>query len=318
MSEEVERKILPALSNSRQKCSNMRLEVSIDRLTITGKVSAFAFEKAAQHWLDTVDFFQSAGDGGFQVLDYSNCDQDDFGHRHERVDPEQVAYIEMPKFSTDMLRIDFNPNHSMHTPAGRWLLDEVIGKIPERHFSRCDVAFDIYDQPQISGYRVWEFGISRKFFYGRGGDLQTAYFGSRGSRKQVRLYNKKLELEKRHGRYVNASALWRLELQLRGSNVDDYVNQVRSMLEKFYAPDWRSAGSISNQMAVYALQKNPDLYSQMSHATKFRYRKMIRECKPDNSLSREMAFAFVDQYEVLEGTLQEMMRRYHVTNMKVK
>lgn len=122
----------------------------------------------------------------------------------------------------------------MNTPAGQWLLREIIAKIQNKHYSRCDVAFDIYNDSEIQYYQVWRWGMTKKFFYGKNGELQTVYFGARSSERQIRLYNKKIEQEQRHGRIVNVDSLWRLEMQLRGSKIENYVQEVREMLENFY------------------------------------------------------------------------------------
>ncbi|MDK6665932.1 hypothetical protein [Lactobacillus crispatus] len=59
----------------------------------------------------------------------------------------------------------------MNTPAGQWLLREIIAKIQNKHYSRCDVAFDIYNDSEIQYYQVWRWGMTKKFFYGKNGEL---------------------------------------------------------------------------------------------------------------------------------------------------
>lgn len=206
----------------------------------------------------------------------------------------------------------------MNTPAGQWLLREIIAKIQNKHYSRCDVAFDIYNDSEIQYYQVWRWGMTKKFFYGKNGELQTVYFGARSSERQIRLYNKKIEQEQRHGRIVNVDSLWRLEMQLRGSKIENYVQEVREMLENFYLPDWDHEENLNRQMMIYALVHNPEFYSKASRASKQRYRKMIYEAKKSNRVSKILAKEFVNQFDILEGTLQKMMQRYHAINVEVK
>lgn len=123
---------------------------------------------------------------------------------------------------------------------------------------------------------------------------------------------KKLEQEKRHGRIINIDSLWRLEMQLRGSKIDNYVDEVKDMLEHFYLPEWESEPTIQRQMIVYALINNLSFYGKASPRTKARYRDMIRECKGSNAISQEMARQFARDIKMLEGTLQEMLQRFHV------
>lgn len=307
-----------ALSNSQSKYSHLRqnVKISIDRLTIVGDFPTKIFERVVQQWLN-YSFIRLSGNG-YEVLDYSNCKFDDFGNPHDEVPPEQVAYFEVPKFQKNKIRIDFNPNHSMNTPAGQWLLREVISKIQNKHYSRCDIAFDLYDLPEIQYYQVWRWGMTKKFFYGKNGELQTVYFGARSSERQIRLYNKKVEQEQRHGRIVNVNSLWRLEMQLRGSKIESYVQEVREMLENFYLPDWDHEENLNRQMMIYALVHNPEFYSKASRASKQRYRKMICEAEKSNRISEILAQEFIRQFDLLEGTLQEMMQRYHARNVEVK
>lgn len=311
--ENYNQKFLLAPSNSQLKSpilSQNDFRVSIDRLTIVANLSYEAFENAVKRW-KLLPFFERCG-SGWQVLDKSNCYYDDFGNKHDYVPPEQVAYLEMPKFLNNKIRIDFNPNHGMETEAGRWLLANVIAKLPEKHFSRCDIAFDIFNHAEIENYQLWQFGIKKKYFYGRGGNLETIYFGSRSSERQIRLYNKKVELEKRHGKIVNLNSLWRLELQLRGSKIENYVNEVKEMLEHFYMPDWENEVTLEKKMKLYALMHEPKFYSEATKKSKERYRKMIKEAKPKNGLTKKLVHCFIENYSSLEFELQKNMQRFKV------
>ncbi|MCT7767709.1 hypothetical protein [Lactobacillus crispatus] len=90
------------------------------------------------------------------------------------------------------------------------------------------------------------------------------------------------------------------------------------MLENFYLPDWDHEENLNRQMMIYALVHNPEFYSKASRASKQRYRKMIYEAKKSNRVSKILAKEFVNQFDILEGTLQKMMQRYHARNVEVK
>ncbi|TKM29236.1 replication protein, partial [Enterococcus faecium] len=66
------------------------------------------------------------------------------------------------------------------------------------HFSRADIACDILGVPDdfITQDRIVD-PVSFKPIYGRSGKLETAYWGSRASERQVRMYSKKLEQERK-------------------------------------------------------------------------------------------------------------------------
>ncbi|OAV66169.1 Replication initiation factor [Bacteroidales bacterium Barb6] len=105
----------------------------------------------------------------------------------------------MPSVLTNKLRIDFNPNHGMKSEAGRWL-NAFIATLTNKHLTRCDIAFDIFNRPEVVGYRPWVFGSSKRPYYGRSGDLETLYVGQARSDKQIRQYNKLLEQKKKRSR----------------------------------------------------------------------------------------------------------------------
>ena len=169
---------LVALSNRRLsvgKSVNFKLNWSIDRITIVGELA---------YDLDTLgDYLVQRG---FAKESYSGFNLVD------RYD-ENIAYFEMVKFHDGKGRIDFNPNK-----LGTFIDSDIKGFIHEifiqPHFSRADVACDIYNLPDnlIKQYQLAD-AISYRPIYGRSGELETMYWGSRASERQVRLYNKYIE-----------------------------------------------------------------------------------------------------------------------------
>ncbi|MGC3164615.1 replication initiation factor domain-containing protein, partial [Enterococcus faecium] len=73
--------------------------------------------------------------------------------------------------------------------------------------------------------------------YGRSGKLETAYWGSRASERQIRMYIKKLEQEtKRKIVPPEIKSWWRLELQLRRGKATDWYAMVHESLDSFASP----------------------------------------------------------------------------------
>ena len=193
-----------------------------------------------------------SGDG-FKIVDNSaiNVSNGDVNNDLK----EQVAYINVPRFQENKIRIDFNPNHSMETDAGEWLLS-FIAKLEAKHFTRCDIAFDIFNYFDAINYRVWNFGQSQNLYLNRNLKLETAYFGAPSSSKQIRFYNKLVEQKKRHKSVpINIEDWWRLELQLRGKNINDYPSEVKNMLANFYYPEWQSVKVPSQKAIVYSMYR---------------------------------------------------------------
>lgn len=286
------------------------LKYSIDRITLIADLSVEIWEKRFFEWL-RLPFIEISG-GGLQVLDYSNCDVDDFGNKHEHVSPEQVAYIEMPKYQVNKIRIDFNPNHSMNSEGGLWLRN-LLSKLPQKHFSRADIAIDILNAPEIEYYQVWKFGCSETIYMNRKREMETIYWGKASSQQQIRLYNKKVEQEKRHGKIVNLNAWWRLEMQLRGDKVEEYPRLVAEMLEDFYRADYESNKlTRSEQDKLAHLILNPMYYGHLPRTSQQRLREIIRKSKPENGLSYEIAKGFKDALPMLEKELYTYKGQFHI------
>lgn len=285
------------------------VRVSIDRITIVGSYDSDRLNNDIREWLRK-SFIQEVN-GGIQVVDDSNCYQDDFGNRHAYVAPEQVAFINSPKFLKDKIRIDFNPNHGLQSEGGQWLL-KLIASIQDKHFSRCDVAFDIFNEPTAKDYQVWRFGTSKQVIMNRIGEMETTYYGSMKSGQQIRQYNKKVEQEARHGKTINLESWWRVELQLRGNKVHDYPKLVQKMLEEFYIPKYKNAKNPSQQAMIYAMMKEPTIYGDAPKTTRQRWRKLLKETPIENRLSVAMAKKFVEDFQRLEYELQSIMNRFEI------
>ncbi|RCN96490.1 replication protein, partial [Enterococcus faecium] len=168
-----------------------KLNGSTDRITIVGKLNdtiaywtkngvVFVDFEQLMRLNENQGYLKSVGINGWQLFDQ-------YG--------EDIAYIEILKFHEGKGRIDFNPNK-----IGQFLASSMKGLLHglflDPQFSRADIACDMVDVPDdfITQYRIVD-PISFKPIYGRSGKLETAYWGSRASERQVRLYNKKLEQE---------------------------------------------------------------------------------------------------------------------------
>lgn len=208
----------------------LKIQWSIDRITIVGNLKENIYYHTT-HDVLILDFEQlmrlnegngylrSVSNNGWQLLD-----------QHE----ENIAYIEILKWQEGKGRIDFNPNKISQFLASS-MKNFIHDLFIEPHFSRADIACDIIDVPDefITQYRVVD-PVSFKPIYGRNGKLETAYWGSRSSERQIRMYNKKLEQEKKR-KIVPKEIVswWRLELQLRRGKATDWHAMVYESLDSF-------------------------------------------------------------------------------------
>ncbi|MGC3599093.1 replication initiation factor domain-containing protein, partial [Enterococcus faecium] len=75
--------------------------------------------------------------------------------------------------------------------------------------------------------------------YGRSGKFETAYRGSRASERQLRMYNKKLEQERKKQIVPKEiETWWLIEMQLRRGKATDWHAMVRERLDSVASPHY--------------------------------------------------------------------------------
>ena len=117
-----------------------------------------------------------------------------------------------------VIRLDFNPN-SLKEFEGLQVWRQIMNYARlnrlEIRLSRLDLAFDIFNRPEIVFLQHIKGGVSHKIFYGRGGNIESKYWGASGSNVQVRLYDKNIEvLSHKRADKLNIESKpfwWRLE-----------------------------------------------------------------------------------------------------------
>jgi len=275
---------------SSQNCTKREsINVSVDRITLVAELSLDAWEEHYFDWL-SLPFIQSKG-AGLQVLDFSSEDK-----------VQQIAYIEMPEYHTDKIRVDFNPNHSMNTEGGDWLI-ETLHKLPNKHFSRLDIAIDVFNYPDLYLYDFYKFGASKTSWRGRGRKLETNYWGSRTSQQQIRLYDKKVE-QKNKGKTVEFESWWRLEFQLRGHKASNYFKVINDMLDDFYIVDYKNPNlTDSEQNKLLRLMVDDDYYGSCNLSKKRRLRKLVEKSEADFSISKKIKSTFNASSANIDKTL---------------
>lgn len=242
----------------------------------------------------------------------------------DNLHPENLAYIEQPKFHKEMIRIDFNPNYGvMQTEAGQYL-QKFLNKIEDKHFSRLDLAIDVKGYPEIVHYRQWTTGVSKKVFYDRSGKLETLYCGAAKSEKQVRFYNKQVERNKAAHKEVIPYSWWRYELQLRGRQVSSYGQQAIDLLKDFYVPNVYSSNLTENEqqklMALMFMEENGlnyfDHFTNNASARK-RMKSILKKAHKENGLALLMGKAVVNSYQDIKNQLAQICGRFNIENAEV-
>ncbi|HAQ0225923.1 TPA: replication initiation factor domain-containing protein, partial [Enterococcus faecium] len=304
-----------ALSNRRLNVQNLntplKLQWSIDRITIVGKLKENIYYHTQNDVL-ILDFEQlmrvnegngylkAVGNNGWQLLD-----------QYE----ENIAYIEILKWQDGKGRIDFNPNKIGHFLASS-MKNFIHDLFLEPHFSRADIACDIIDVPDefITQYRVVD-PVSFKPIYGRSGKLETAYWGSRASERQIRLYNKKLEQEtKRKVVPKEVETWWRLEMQLRRGKATDWHNMVQESLNSFASLHFLPIDTTpTDRIMLAGLMSDQNFWSLLSRNSKYKYRELLKEESQNDELTNHLRETFAESADNLKQELDTWLLGLDVT-----
>lgn len=288
----------------------VKLGWSIDRITLVGELKEFLWVRDDLEPI-TLDFdniwmiFEDKGVAksvgqGWVLLDK-------YG--------ENIAYAERVKFNKTKGRIDFNPNKIrpfLHGELKRF----IHNLFDTPHFSRADVACDIINVPDefIRQYRIVD-PISFKPIYGANGLLETAYWGSRSSERQVRMYNKKLEQTKKKEIVPEwIDTWWRLEAQLRRAKAEEWASVIAESLESFSSPHYFPNNISAIEKAVITgLINNQDLWGEFSRNTKYKYRNLLKEVTLNDELTQHLKASFSESVDDLKRELDTWLVGLDVT-----
>lgn len=243
--------------------AGQKIVISVDRITIMANLNYEIFEKLVYKTLIKKRWARISRDvAGIQLIEPTTC--------------ENVAYIEMAEFQKNRVRIDFNPNKRMDTEQGKWLLQFISG-LKYKKFSRCDIAFDLINIPEAKRIRLFSHNTGQDRHTGKGGKLETIYFGRRKSEQQVRLYDKKKErLDNDDLEAANRfNSWWRFEFQLRGNKIPNYEDQIKKTLADIKIFDQSKIDDLSLWQTCYLWMNDPEFFDSMPKQTKSHLKQKI-------------------------------------------
>ena len=230
---------------------------------------------------------------------------------------EQIAYIEYLSTDNTRGRIDFNPNKLSEYLQST--LKEFISLIFEDvKFSRIDVACDIFNIPEevIEQYTIIK-DVSTHTYRGRGGQLETHYWGSSSSEKQVRLYNKlKERKKKRFGVVKGIETWWRFEAQLRGKTTKEWFESVSELLSYFTSPCFIPLDVVGmEKITLISLLEHPELFKEISSRTTIsKYKTLVKRVVENDELTTAMIEQFEDDITELQKNLDSWLGYIDVTD----
>ena len=215
-----------------------RLDVSIDRLTVIWDTDTGSLRRIFKNLKQAI----STRVDSFEIHDNVRDDVFTLAKDFNEYDSINIIFFQLSTYGGEQLiRIDFNPNTLKEFDGMKvWRQLMYFARLNSLtvRLSRFDLAFDIFNRPEIVNLQHIKGGVTHKVFYGRGGELETKYWGSSGSNVQVRLYDKNKEIiahkrEEKLDLGVNPF-WWRLEFQLRTKAIgEDMVQDIMNRLDNF-------------------------------------------------------------------------------------
>lgn len=230
------------LRNIQERCDVgelvQRLDVSIDRLTVIWDTDTDSLRRIFKNLKQAI----STRVDSFEIYDNVRDDCFTLAKVFNEYDSINIIFFQLSIYGGEQLiRIDFNPNTLKEFDGMKvWRQLMYFARLNSLtvRLSRFDLAFDIFNRPEIVNLQHIKGGVTHKVFYGRGGELETKYWGSSGSNVQVRLYDKNKEIiahkrEEKLDLAVNPF-WWRLEFQLRTKAIgEEMVQDIMNRLDNF-------------------------------------------------------------------------------------
>ena len=277
-------------------------QVSIDRITVSGELKAEYRE--LQRVMNALGSSWELSDGVFRLIrEYPNGDT------------ENIAYYAENAFQAGSWRLDFNPNKL--SDEEKLEMNRAIDLLTDVHFTRLDLAFDVFNNELGMKYRIYRPNVSQREYGVYTAQwtkaVETIYYGSNSSEQQIRQYNKLVEQTKKNMPLPDGVEHWmRLELQLRGRKPTEWVERAKGMLDDFRLPNYDRIKNKNDRMALFALEKGLLDWSDFSDKNKkARLRKLQKE-QYDDTLARELFDLLIEHQERLHGELTSYLAEFDI------
>jgi len=277
-------------------------QVSIDRITVSGELKAEYRE--LQRVMNALGSSWELSDGVFRLIrEYPNGDT------------ENIAYYAENAFQAGSWRLDFNPNKL--SDEEKLEMKRAIDLLTDVHFTRLDLAFDVFNNELGMKYRIYRPNVSQREYGVYTAQwtkaVETIYYGSNSSEQQIRQYNKLVEQTKKNMPLPDGVEHWmRLELQLRGRKPTEWVERAKGMLDDFRLPNYDRIKNKNDRMALFALEKGLLDWSDFSDKNKkARLRKLQKE-QYDDTLARELFDLLIEHQERLHGELTSYLAEFDI------
>lgn len=280
-----------------------KYKVSIDRITVAGVIGDDNGRVELQEIANKLGAEWNLKNGAFRLR-----------REYENGDTENLAYFAPVMYHEDKWRLDFNPNRL--TDNERLEIVRALALLRKAHFTRLDVAFDVFNNELGMKYRVYRSNVSEREFgvyKGRSKDIQTIYYGSTRSEMQIRQYNKLVERQMKQETIPEGVEHWmRLELQLVGRKPAEWVERAKAMLADFRLPDYGAVENINDRLTLHGLDNGIVDWTDFSDKNKrSRLRKLQHEAY-DDTLAVELLAELRANEERLQSELQAYLSDFGI------
>ena len=241
-------------------------DFSIDKLTVLGtlKCKDYYFNLIDVAYTYPIPFFEKVIDTQFFTKSWKITD---FG------------FLQID-IATLKFRLEFNPNN-ITSQLQKKLLNTLLSYIKDVHFSRIDLAIDLYNY-NLYDYNIVDLNARKKaYYYDRTGKLETCYFGSMSSNKFIRIYNKGVEQKVKDKNFNIDVDWWRVELQLRDTYIDTYLTGFKDFLDGILIFKYYSVENLSftDKACLDYILKDISRLGLLSKNARTRYKRIINELK---------------------------------------
>lgn len=241
-------------------------DFSIDKLTVLGTL------KCKEYYFNLIDFAYT-----YPIPFFEKVIDTQFFTKSWRITDFGFLQIDI---TTLKFRLEFNPN-KITSQLQKKLLNTLLSYIKDVHFSRIDLAIDLYNY-NLYDYNIVDLNPRKKaYYYDRTGKLETCYFGSMSSNKFIRIYNKGVEQKVKDKNFNIDVDWWRVELQLRDTYIDTYLTGFKDFLDgilifKYYFVENLS---FTDKACLDYLLKDISRLGLLSKNARTRYKRIINELK---------------------------------------
>lgn len=241
-------------------------DFSIDKLTVLGTL------KCKEYYFNLIDFAYT-----YPIPFFEKVIDTQFFTKSWRIIDFGFLQIDI---TTLKFRLEFNPN-KITSQLQTKLLNTLLSYIKDVHFSRIDLAIDLYNY-NLYDYNIVDLNPRKKaYYYDRTGKLETCYFGSMSSNKFIRIYNKGVEQKVKNKNFNIDVDWWRVELQLRDTYIDTYLTGFKDFLDGILIFKYYSVENLSftDKACLDYLLKDISRLGLLSKNARTRYKRIINELK---------------------------------------